>query len=100
MTSRIFVDSRGDGFLIAERLRRLGFIVDEFFPRQIDKPPFESYRQAAPYEERGGFRFLLSADDDLFSSKNRRSLSLCNDPFECLEAARLLISWRQHAHHS
>ncbi len=98
MRSRIFVDVRGDGAVIANHLRQLGFVIEEFVPLQIRKLQRESdFPTGGTYSGTNGTRHLLSEDDDLFASRNRVSLESANDPLECEQAARLLKMWRQHS---
>ncbi len=98
MRSRIFVDVRGDGAVIANRLRLLGFIVEEFVPLRSRKPQRELEKQTDHTGFRiNGTRHLLSEDDDLFASGNRASIESTNDPLECEQSAHLLRTWRQHS---
>ena len=90
MTSRIFVDVRGDGAVVANRLRLMGFAIEAFVPRQINKRQCELGRKIVQnHSSQDGTRCLLSEDDELFQSHTRVSLGLSNDRLGNEELARL-----------
>jgi len=75
MTSRIFVDVRGDGAVVANKLRLAGYLIEEFVPRRLDKLQSEhGYQVGRVGSLKGGTRCLLSADDELFLPHIRESL--------------------------
>ncbi len=84
MTSRIFVDVRGDGAVIANKLLLAGYLIEEFVPRRLNKHQSECGSQVGRVGSwKGGTRCLLSADDDLFQPHIRGSLESPNDQLVC-----------------
>src|SRR4051812_14633908 len=96
MTSRIWVDVRGEGILLAAHLRQLGFIVEEFQPCHAHERK-QRCEFALPIPEvRIGMSPHEQLPDDIrLSSKTYCSLVSASDQPECAEVARLWRKWRR-----
>jgi hypothetical protein len=97
MTSRIWVDKSGaDGVQIADQLRQLGFIVEEFLP---DRAPSDKhmcrFSQAVHQQREGTIPHAQSFDETPQPSNNYRSLAAKNSQPACEEVVRLWKKWQR-----
>ena len=94
MTSRIFVDIRGDGANVADALTRLGFIVQELIPSRCNKDGYHCEQSLSSGSSKRLLRAVFSENAPVWGS-NHQSLDLSKPLPSGEEANYLLQSLRR-----